>query len=94
MLDFDMKEDYQNIANNLVFNQNSSKSMYMLNRFEQWYSEGNRMPENQGVLYFDIEQPLPTFDSEEHRIKHMNFLWFMVKFGGYTNAQIYEKGDE
>lgn len=66
----------------------------MLNRFEQWHSEGNRMPENQGVLYCDIEQPLPKFESEEHRIKHMNLMWFLATYCGYSNAQVYDKGDE
>jgi hypothetical protein len=71
-----------------------SKSMYMLTRFKQWYSEGNRMPENQGVLYCDIEQLLPKFESEEHRTKHMNLMWFLATYSDYPNARVYDKGDE
>ena len=70
------------------------KSLYMLNRFEQWYLEGNRVPANVGVRIYDIEGIFENMDewSDELREKKFCLVYFMCAYGGgFPNAEIYIK---
>ena len=64
------------------------KSIWPFEKFNQWWDNGNRMPSNEKVIYYDIEHVFDESDDEE-LIKQMNFIWFMITFfGGFHNAQI------
>lgn len=76
------------------------KSLYMLNRFEDWYLTGNRKPENVNVLICDIEGDfMKNFDSwsEEEREYKINLVYFMCAYGGgfpHATLQVKELTDE
>jgi hypothetical protein len=83
----------------VMINENLSrgKSMMIPNMFEKWYSEGNRMPDNIGIRYYDFDGWIGEFIklSDEMRIKQKNFIWFMMQYGGgFPNAELFEvKGE-
>lgn len=78
----------------LLSSRGSGKSLLIPHMFEKWYSEGNRMPENQTVMVADFEGLVGEFDqlSPEMRLKRVNFFYFLIKFGGgLPNAWIQDK---
>lgn len=67
------------------------KSINWLNSFKKWYDEGNRIPDNVHVIYYDIES-LPPDEGPEADIYRMNMMYYCIKFlGGFPNAMLVEK---
>jgi len=74
----------------------TGKSLYIPNKFEKWYEEGNRMPDDLTVMVADFNGLLDGIEkwSDEERNKKMNFIYFMITYcGGFPNAIVVTKDE-
>lgn len=71
-----------------------SKSLLSITVFNEWYSNGNRMPDDKTVLIADFGYPPINIEemSDEEICKFRNLVWYCITFhGGFPNAVIADK---
>lgn len=71
------------------------KSLFLLNKFEKWYADGNRIPSGVSVEIFDLEGSFSDLEnaSLEEKTRTFNLIYFLCEYGGgYHNARIVKHG--